>query len=81
MPPPKESNCHVHEGRSQQSSRPKRVRVNAIGPGLIEVPRYFQNHAGLYDRKRDRRWVPWGRVGLPAGHRGRVAVFLSLRWG
>ncbi|MDW8007366.1 MAG: SDR family NAD(P)-dependent oxidoreductase, partial [Thermomicrobium sp.] len=42
---------------------PLRIRVNAIGPGLIEVPRYFQI-AG-YTTELGNSLVPWGRVGRP----------------
>jgi NAD(P)-dependent dehydrogenase (short-subunit alcohol dehydrogenase family) len=40
---------------------PRRIRVNAVAPGLIEVPRYF----GLpgYTRERGDAMVPLGRVG------------------
>ena len=54
---------------------PKRVRVNAIGPGLIEVPRYFRTMPD-YTTEKGQSWVPWGRVGLPEDI-GSVAVFLS----
>ncbi len=42
----------------------RRVRVNAVGPGVIEVARYFERpdyHSGLYAEA-----IPWGRVGVPA---------------
>jgi glucose 1-dehydrogenase/3-oxoacyl-[acyl-carrier protein] reductase len=42
---------------------PARVRVNAVGPGLIEVPRYFDDPA--YTTEAGDRAVPWGRVGRP----------------
>ena len=53
---------------------PQRIRVNAIGPGVIEVPRYFATMPG-YRRAIGNSWVPWGRVGLPEDV-ARVAVFL-----
>ncbi len=53
---------------------PKRVRVNAIGPGLIEVPRYFRTMPD-YTTEKGNTWVPWGRVGLPADIAA-AAVFL-----
>ncbi len=52
---------------------PKRVRVNAIGPGLIEVPRYFDRPG--YTTEQGNSMVPWGRVGHPADI-GTVAAFL-----
>lgn len=53
---------------------PKRIRVNAIGPGLIEVPRYFRTMPGYTTEKGQTR-VPWGRVGNPDDV-GKVAAFL-----
>jgi glucose 1-dehydrogenase len=51
-----------------------RIRVNAIGPGLVEVPRYFATMPD-YSRETSNNRVPWGRVGLPEDV-GRVAAFL-----
>lgn len=51
---------------------PKRVRVNAIGPGAIEVPRYFTPG---YDRAELGSRIPWGRVGVPSDI-ATVAAFL-----
>ena len=42
---------------------PRRVRVNAIGPGVIEVPRYFAIPG--YTTEFGNTLVPWGRVGRP----------------
>jgi NAD(P)-dependent dehydrogenase (short-subunit alcohol dehydrogenase family) len=42
---------------------PQHIRVNAIGPGLIEVPRYFDNPD--YTSEQGAQKVPWGRVGKP----------------
>jgi NAD(P)-dependent dehydrogenase (short-subunit alcohol dehydrogenase family) len=53
---------------------PRHVRVNAIGPGLIEVPRYFDNPN--YTSEYGNTLVPWGRVGTPADI-GTVATFLA----
>ncbi len=52
---------------------PLRIRVNAIGPGLIEVPRYFQIPG--YTTELGNSLVPWGRVGRPEDV-GKAAVFL-----
>ena len=52
---------------------PKHVRVNAIGPGLIEVPRYFDDPN--YTTEIGAARVPWGRVGTPADI-GYAAAFL-----
>jgi glucose 1-dehydrogenase len=52
----------------------QRIRVNALGPGLIEVPRLFTDLPG-YTRERGAAQIPWGRVGFPEDI-GRVAVFL-----
>ena len=41
----------------------RRIRVNAIGPGLIEVPRYFDVPG--YTSEQGGSMVPWGRVGRP----------------
>ena len=53
---------------------PHGVRVNTIGPGLIEVPRYFDNPD--YTTEKGASQVPWGRVGRPADI-GKVAAFLA----
>jgi NAD(P)-dependent dehydrogenase (short-subunit alcohol dehydrogenase family) len=42
---------------------PRHIRVNAIGPGVIEVPRYFQMPG--YTREFGNSLTPWGRVGEP----------------
>ncbi len=52
---------------------PKHIRVNAIGPGVIEVPRYFDDPT--YTSAFGGTMVPWGRVGKPADI-GTVAAFL-----
>jgi NAD(P)-dependent dehydrogenase (short-subunit alcohol dehydrogenase family) len=54
---------------------PRGVRVNAVGPGVIEVPRYFTRpgyHSGLYADV-----IPLGRVGLPADIAPLVAFLAS----
>lgn len=40
-----------------------RIRVNAIAPGFIEVDR-LSSRPG-YDREREGKTIPWGRVGTP----------------
>ncbi|MGI9048627.1 MAG: SDR family NAD(P)-dependent oxidoreductase [Rubrobacteraceae bacterium] len=52
----------------------KKVRVNAVGPGIIEVPRYFD--IPDYDSSFGDTLVPWGRVGRP-GDIGPVVAFLA----
>lgn len=54
---------------------PRRIRVNAVGPGLIEVPRYF-DIAG-YTTDFGNTLVPWGRVGHPADVATVVAFLAS----
>lgn len=53
----------------------RRIRVNAVAPGLIEVPRYFD--MPNYDRERTARLVPWGRMGEPADVATVVAFLAS----
>jgi glucose 1-dehydrogenase len=53
----------------------RHVRVNAVGPGVIEVPRYHERpgyHGGLYAAA-----IPWGRVGLPRDVAPLVAFLAS----
>jgi glucose 1-dehydrogenase/3-oxoacyl-[acyl-carrier protein] reductase len=52
----------------------EKVRVNAIGPGLIEVPRYFDDPN--YSTAFGGSLVPWGRVGFPKDI-GPAAAFLA----
>ncbi len=54
---------------------PRRIRVNAIGPGLIEVPRYFDDPDYSTDKGAAR--VPWGRVGTPQDVAGAAAYLAS----
>lgn len=53
---------------------PRHIRVNAIGPGIIEVPRYYDIPG--YTREFGNSLVPWGRVGTPADV-GAAAAFLA----
>lgn len=53
---------------------PQGIRVNALGPGVIEVPRYFDDPR--YDTERGARAVPLGRVGLPEDVAA-AAVFMA----
>jgi NAD(P)-dependent dehydrogenase (short-subunit alcohol dehydrogenase family) len=54
---------------------PRGIRVNAVGPGLIEVPRYFDMPG--YTTEFGHTLVPWGRVGLPKDVAGAVAFLVS----
>lgn len=51
------------------------IRVNAIGPGLIEVPRYFDDPS--YTTEQGASRVPVGRVGTPADIAEAVAFLVS----
>jgi glucose 1-dehydrogenase/3-oxoacyl-[acyl-carrier protein] reductase len=53
---------------------PRHIRVNAIGPGIIEVPRYFDVPG--YSTAQGNALVPWGRVGTP-GDVGEAVAFLA----
>jgi NAD(P)-dependent dehydrogenase (short-subunit alcohol dehydrogenase family) len=54
---------------------PSRIRVNAVAPGVIEVPRYFNDPE--YTTERGNRMIPWGRVGQPEDVAGAVAFLAS----
>jgi len=54
---------------------PSRIRVNAIAPGVIEVPRYFDDPA--YTTAKGDRMIPWGRVGQPKDIAGAVTFLAS----
>ena len=53
----------------------RRIRVNAVGPGVIEVPRYFDMPG--YSREAVGRMIPWGRVGVPGDVAPTVAFLAS----
>lgn len=54
---------------------PQHIRVNAIGPGIIEVPRYFAIPG--YATEFGNTIVPWGRVGRPADVAAAIAFLVS----
>jgi glucose 1-dehydrogenase/3-oxoacyl-[acyl-carrier protein] reductase len=54
---------------------PQGIRVNAIGPGIIEVPRYFDDPN--YTTEFGNTLVPVGRVGTPADVASAVAFLAS----
>jgi glucose 1-dehydrogenase len=53
----------------------RKVRVNAVGPGIIEVPRYFDDPS--YTTELGNTLVPWGRVGRPRDVAPAVAFLVS----
>jgi len=54
---------------------PQRIRVNAVGPGIVEVSRYFAIPG--YTTEFGNTIVPWGRVGRPADVAAAVAFLVS----
>jgi glucose 1-dehydrogenase/3-oxoacyl-[acyl-carrier protein] reductase len=54
----------------------RKVRVNAVGPGIIEVPRYFEDNPG-YTTEFGNTLAPWGRVGRPRDVAPAVAFLVS----
>ena len=54
---------------------PEGIRVNCIGPGAIEVPRYFDNPD--YQNVDPFHWAPLGRVGMPVDIAETVAFLVS----
>jgi len=54
---------------------PRHIRVNAVGPGLIEVPRYFDIPG--YTSELGDSMVPLGRVGQPLDVAPTVAFLVS----
>ena len=53
----------------------RKVRVNAVGPGIIEVPRYFD--IPNYTTEFGNTLVPWGRGSHPEDVAPAVAFFVS----
>ena len=53
----------------------EKIRVNAVGPGIIEVPRYFDDPS--YSTEFGATLVPWGRVGRPKDIGPTVAFLVS----
>lgn len=54
---------------------PLQIRVNAVGPGIVEVPRYFDVPG--YSTDIGNSMVPWGRVGTPRDVAEAVAFLAS----
>lgn len=54
---------------------PQRIRVNAVAPGTIEVPRFFDRPGYVHDAYADA--IPWGRVGTPEDVAPTVAFLAS----
>lgn len=53
----------------------RNIRVNAVGPGIIEVPRYFDIEG--YTTEFGNTLVPWGRIGRPRDVAQAVAFLAS----
>jgi len=54
---------------------PKGIRVNAVSPGVVEVPRFLDRPG--YDRHAYGEWIPARRVGHPQDVAPTVAFLLS----
>jgi NAD(P)-dependent dehydrogenase (short-subunit alcohol dehydrogenase family) len=54
---------------------PKHIRVNALGPGHVEVPRHVNNPT--YSTEHAAANIPWGRVGKPSDIAKTVAFLVS----
>lgn len=60
---------------------PLHIRVNAVAPGSVEVPRYWHAITG-YTREVGNTMAPWGRVGFPSdvGHCAAFLVSDAAEW-
>lgn len=60
---------------------PLHIRVNAIAPGAVEVPHYYNDITG-YTREMGNTMAPWGRVGFPSdiGHMAAFLVSDAAEW-
>ena len=55
---------------------PRRIRVNAVAPGIVEVPRFYTHMEGFTPEKAAAA-IPWGRAGQPGDVAKAVAYLLS----
>ena len=79
---PEETGLHAESSEANGFTRQlaieltdRKVRVNAVGPGIIEVPRYFD--IPNYTTEFGNTLVPWARVGHPSDVAPAVAFLAS----